>query len=99
MVKDIRPGSGDSDPNALVAMNRILYFGADNGVNGWELWRSDGTDAGTYMVRDIHPDSAVHLLMAGCMNGFVYFSAETSGLGSTGRNYGEAMVLWPALHS
>jgi len=26
---------------------------ANDGVNGQELWKSDGTDAGTIMVKDI----------------------------------------------
>jgi ELWxxDGT repeat protein len=32
-----------------------LYFRADNGVNGVELWKSDGTAAGTVLVDDIRP--------------------------------------------
>ncbi len=37
----------------LVAMNGILYFGADEGPTGLELWRSDGTPAGTVLLKDI----------------------------------------------
>jgi len=32
-----------------------LYFVADDGVSGAELWRSDGTASGTFRVRDINP--------------------------------------------
>lgn len=39
-----------SAPVNLVCMNNILYFSADDG-SGRTLWRSDGTSAGTYMVR------------------------------------------------
>ena len=31
------------------------FFAADNGVNGEELWVTDGTAAGTKMVKDIYP--------------------------------------------
>ncbi len=32
-----------------------LLFRADDGTKGQQLWRSDGTDAGTLLVKDINP--------------------------------------------
>jgi ELWxxDGT repeat protein len=58
MVKDIRPGPAGSEPEfgSLVAMDGILYFVARSaGTYDSELWRSDGTDQGTWKVRDIVP--------------------------------------------
>ena len=62
LVKDIKSGSGSSNPVTygpayLVNGNGILHFYADNGVNGYELWASDGTSAGTILVKDINAGS------------------------------------------
>lgn len=38
--------------------NDRLYFSGDDEVNGRELWVSDGTTAGTTMLKDIHPSGA-----------------------------------------
>lgn len=33
----------------------VMYFAGNDGANGIELWRTDGTLAGTYLVKDIRP--------------------------------------------
>jgi ELWxxDGT repeat protein len=43
----------DSNPSHLIAFDNALYFAANNGNNGIELWKSDGTANGTMMVQDI----------------------------------------------
>jgi ELWxxDGT repeat protein len=57
LVKDINP-SGDSDPRFLTNVAGLLYFTADDGSHGRELWKSDGTQGGTRRVRDIRPGAA-----------------------------------------
>ncbi len=57
LVKDIFPGSDDSYPRDLTKFNDQLYFTADDGENGGELWVSDGTTEGTQLVKDILPGS------------------------------------------
>ncbi|HEX5043312.1 MAG TPA: ELWxxDGT repeat protein [Candidatus Polarisedimenticolaceae bacterium] len=42
-------------PSGFVRMNDRVYFTADDGLNGRELWITDGTDAGTRLVADIYP--------------------------------------------
>jgi ELWxxDGT repeat protein len=59
LVKDIDPtDSGQdraSDPTSMTAMRGRLFFSADDGRRGEELWRSDGSRAGTVLVKDIDP--------------------------------------------
>jgi ELWxxDGT repeat protein len=31
-----------------------LFFAGDDGIDGWELWKSDGTRSGTVMVKNIN---------------------------------------------
>ena len=63
LVADIYPGSDDkiansSRPNNLTVFNNKLYFAADDGVNGEELWVTDGTTQGTQLLADIYPGNA-----------------------------------------
>jgi len=39
--------------NRFFIIGNSSYFTADDGNNGRELWKSDGTSAGTFMIKDI----------------------------------------------
>jgi ELWxxDGT repeat protein len=53
-VRTIRVGATASEISNLTDFNGTLYFAANDGVNGTELWKSDGTQAGTVMVKNIN---------------------------------------------
>jgi ELWxxDGT repeat protein len=54
-----------------------VYFSADDGTHSYELWRTNGTEAGTTMVKDIYPSDNNGSDPQGLTekNGFLYFSA------------------------
>ncbi len=52
------PAARHSDPSNLTNVGGTLFFAADNGVDGIELWKSDGTSAGTSLVKDVFPGSS-----------------------------------------
>src|SRR5947208_1904342 len=58
MVADINPGSATSTYGNFTGVNGTTLFDADDGTHGIELWKTDGTAAGTSMVKDINPGSA-----------------------------------------
>jgi len=84
-VKDFGvPGSAFyTELGSLTAFNGRLYFRApDPGGANLELWTSDGTDAGTYRVKDINPGvdaSSPYGMVA--FDGALYFSAQTADAG------------------
>src|SRR5687767_11085846 len=55
LLRDINSGALDSNPQYGTELNGVLYFTAYSPEVGNELWRSDGTPAGTWLVADIFP--------------------------------------------
>lgn len=89
MVKNIHPsGNGMQMPASLyrrytAVLNGYLYFVATDGTTGYELYKTDGTSAGTTLVKDIYTgsnSSSPESFMV--LNGFLYFTANN---GSSGK--------------
>ena len=83
LVDAIQPG-GDPSMSLPVRAGDRLWFGADDGVVGTELWSSDGTEAGTDVAADIWAGP-----LGGCcgtlptaLGGTIAFAAETEALGA-----------------
>jgi ELWxxDGT repeat protein len=86
LVKDVRPGAGSSlfevigNPSGPDGKGGV-YFSADDGVNGRQIWKSDGTSAGTVPVYGATVTSSAPADGVAIGNS-VYFTADD---GLTGR--------------
>ena len=64
-LAEINPGLESSDPSGLTPYNGFIYFGADDGTTGQELWRTNGTTTERLVLRrfvaeDLEMLSAIH---------------------------------------
>jgi MYXO-CTERM domain-containing protein len=76
-VAAIWPDAGLFGTVKFVQAGTVVYFAANDRVHGDELWRSDGTAEGSWLVADISPgprsSSPQHLVVSG---GRVFFFAD-----------------------
>jgi trimeric autotransporter adhesin len=103
LVKDIYPGTYSDDytvPINMTDLNGTLYFTVSDNVHGRELWKSDGTAAGTVLVKDIRTGSSPSMFPSSYMinaGGTLYFQAYTEATGyelwkSDGTSEGTVLV-------
>lgn len=97
LLKNINTTTRSGDPRYLSSMGNHLYFRAVDTL-GYELWKTDGTTAGTAMVSDIWPqtESGNPRLLTE-VNGVLFFFAESANEGrelwrSDGTSAGTALV-------
>ncbi len=89
LLKDLNPGTDDgfsddfSDEIVWAIHNDELLFISESAEFGNELWRSDGTEAGTTMIRDIYSgiESSEILSMLSLDSG-LFFNAESPEYGT-----------------
>src|SRR5215216_3894977 len=59
------------------ALGNVLFFANDDGIHGSEIWRTDGTAAGTRLVKDVCPGSCPARPGALTVwNGLLFFTAD-----------------------
>jgi ELWxxDGT repeat protein len=85
LVADIRPGLPGSFPSEITAsggFSNALYFRADDGVHGAELWRSEGNSSNTAMVINLSPNAgSSNPAEMTVLNGLTYFFAADGNQG------------------
>jgi ELWxxDGT repeat protein len=88
LLKDINPshsGTVSSGPTGITLLRKgVALFTADNGVNGRELWVTDGTAGNTTLLKDINV-GAVGSAPAGIValgNGSALFQADNGVTGA-----------------
>lgn len=93
LIEDLRPGAEGSDPRELVPWNGRVWFTADDGgPRGRQVWRTDGTAAGTTRVTSLFlmdgiGDGALlrassgSLFLASVTNGRTLWAIPASGSG------------------
>ena len=62
LVKDINLYGSNSSYPYTIATNNTLFFVTNDTTHGTELWKSDGTEEGTVMVKDIYTGERVVIL-------------------------------------
>lgn len=83
LLKDINVTFADANPNSLTVSNGNLYFIANDGVHGNQLWKSNGTAAGTTMVPIANSNGSLPLNLTD-VNGTLYFFDRLSNSGEGG---------------
>ena len=76
-----------SDGIYRLKIDKYYYFMADDGIYGRELWKTDGTAAGTTMIKDINPGNGSSLkgyLVK--LNNILYFSAINYNTGNLNKS-------------
>lgn len=76
-INDDKPaGVSGGTSNKPVVLGSYFYFQGNNGTDGNELWRSNGTGAGTEMVKDINTSGSGSSSDFTVVDGNLFFTAN-----------------------
>ncbi|MCX8037089.1 MAG: Ig-like domain-containing protein [Candidatus Sumerlaeia bacterium] len=77
LLLDINSQPAGSAPKFFARFDSVVFFNANTDLYGKELWKTDGTAAGTVLIKDIYPgESGSNPYNTVLWNGNVYFFAE-----------------------
>lgn len=81
LLKDINEGPASSVPGWLPPrlsepVGGTMFFSADDGEHGYELWKTNGTSGGTQFVKDINPTGDSFPIGFLSYGGRAYFDAD-----------------------
>jgi ELWxxDGT repeat protein len=68
--------TGSSYPEGSIVVGNSLYFKAYDNVNGFELWKSDGTTEGTAIVKNINASDSSYPVSLTAVGSTIYFEAD-----------------------
>ena len=85
MVKDIRAGLSSAfnvtNNDTYTSIGNILYFIAQDYQTGKQLWRTDGTETGTYMVKNAPENMSLNRVEMITFNNKIIYNFKTYSLG------------------
>lgn len=86
LLRDVKPGTAANpaplrDATILGVLGPVAVVHATDDVGGARLWRTDGTDSGTYPFAEI---AVANLATSRVWNGSLYFFGATSAFGTFG---------------
>jgi trimeric autotransporter adhesin len=73
MVRDLNTGADGSNPGLFAVYNDTLFFPADDGINGKELWSFDGSEFSGFDINSSGNSSPMSMKV---YNGKLYFAAN-----------------------
>ena len=91
LLKDVNTHTASSVPTDVTPLGTLTLFRADDGVHGNEWFRTDGTAAGTSLLKDINPGEAgsrpasgpsAEAARAAAVGGTVFFTAADASRGA-----------------